>query len=248
MLRRLPVLSALVAALALVPAAMASSVLPEGASIDPLLSQIATGIAGGPTQVYCHTPSDWAPPDGDPGHGGYATPPNRIDISPTDCDALEAYASAEVKPTMCTTRQAVDSTITEKVRYRKKVWKRVHGKRVRRTVWRTRTIVHPVQRTVLGSEPCSKGSLDAFDVSLRSPGYSGYAHAIHTVAHEAIHVLDFRTGVAPSETHAECAGMDAAPSVAVALGGTLEDGQALAAFYGGAIRPRYTDPAYTQPC
>jgi hypothetical protein len=245
MLRRFLVL--VVGALGLVPAATAGSVLPEGASIDPLLSQIATGIAGTPTQVYCHTSADWAPPDGDPSHGGYATRPNRIDISPLDCEALKAYASADQKPTMCGSWTTVSSTISEKVRYRKTIRVKIRGKLVKRRVWRTKIVAHPVEKNVPGPlVTCWRPG--GTQVIPRGAGYSAIAHAIQTVAHESIHVLDYRTGVAPTETHAECAGMAAAPAVAVALGGTLEDGQALIAWYSSDIRPNYPDPTYTQAC
>lgn len=185
------------------------------------LPEVASRIAGTQVAVTCDAERSY-------------TLPGQIHLNPGYCEVLADYLQADPKPTLC------DATKQVKVRYRKTI--RWHGK-IRR-VWRTRTVTRKVPPV-----PCytSPGTL-----SVGSPhvNYGYLVTALQVLAHESIHAQDFYNGLPVSETHAECAGMQALPSVVVSLGGTQAEGEAVRDYYAKYVRPRInsSDPAYTVPC
>lgn len=231
------------------PAALAGSVLPSGSdynALGGLLSGIATKTSGGLVTVRCYDPSTWTTPDGQ-SHQAWSLP-GQINLSPDTCQNLLDYATADQKPTVCTKYLTVNKVVKEKVRYRKTIRVKRHGKWVKLRVWRTKIVKHPTAFDVPnGTGPCWKPDVQEFALG-GYRGYEGYAKAIETFAHEMIHTQDWVNGIPQSETHAECAGMALMPQVAVDLGGTAEDGQAMQSYYVTQVRPKITDPAYTQPC
>jgi len=174
-----------------------------------------------------------------------------IELSPDACLALQAFVQAPVKPTKCAATTQVKRTVTRS-HY---VWRTriVHGKkeRVRVKVPYTVTVKHSV---VASLAPCFLGtpvSQPSFDPSLcqgdlcyvvtaNEPqsfwdAYDTSAQAILALAHEAVHVEQDTMGApVPAaslvEAQAECSGMQTMASVAVALGDTPDDAQALAAY------------------
>jgi hypothetical protein len=227
----------------------AGAVIPDTPSdysaLDQVLSNLASRMSGGPVRVVCYAADDfpWPPDKAGVTHGDGS----QIDLSEEVCSYLRQYAAAaDPKPTYCETTIAVDYVIKERVRYRKTIRKRIHGKVVRRKVWRTKIVKHPAEREVLGpSKPCwTIANQPAFT---GSPDYRGYTFAIETMAHEITHAADDHAGRLATETHAECNGMTVMDEVTVGLGGTAEDGDALAAFYADFLRST-KPPEYTQPC
>lgn len=230
------VLAATLLAAVIAPAgATAGSALPQGASLEQVLGTVASQVAGTNVTVVCHPPEEWPMivPGGTTMAAGYATP-HRIDLSTQTCDRLRNYAEPIEKPTICDAFQIV------KQRYRATVKKRVHGKIVKRKVWRTRTVQKVVAQVSCYTQPQGL-TLE------RNTGSTGIPEAILVLAHEAIHVADFQAGVPVSEHHAQCAGLAAMPAVAVGLGGTAEDGSAMAVYYRDVVMPRMTGE-YAVPC
>lgn len=210
-----PTLLGLLAALFAAPTASAAVGLPE----------VASAIAGTPVQVTCDADRSY-------------TLPGAIHLNPGYCEALTDYASAVRKPTLC------DATKQVKVRYRKTIRVKHHGKVVKKRVWRSKLVTRKVAPVPCYSSP---GTL-----SVESPtvNYDYLVTALQVFSHESIHAQDFQRGLPVSETHAECAGMQVLPSVVVSLGGTQAEGEAVRDYYAKYVRPRInsSDPAYTAPC
>jgi hypothetical protein len=74
----------------------------------------------------------------------------------------------------------------------------------------------------------------------RPSDYANYVFALQVLAHELIHLYDFRSGGPidqPFEIRAECQGMQWLTRVATSLGTTADDAQAIANYYHTVIYP-----------
>jgi hypothetical protein len=83
--------------------------------------------------------------------------------------------------------------------------------------------------------------------------YHRYAIAIATLAHEAVHLRQARAGFpAPSEAELEseatCRGIQLIPLVTTGLGGTEDDGHAIASYYLDLIYPGMPPEYRAMPC
>jgi hypothetical protein len=180
------------------------------------------------------------------------------ELSPKTCWYLQEFAKAALKPTKCQPLETVEETVYESeyrlVKVRVQVTRRVRakGKWVTKKVWVTKpvwkqvTVPKTVTREVPGEPtPCYLGSNQFAEDMPRSywQEYRNYAHAIQTLAHEAIHLAQYRAGVRVSsvqptaEIKAECYGTQWAPWVAEQLGATPDDARAIATYYYEVIYP-----------
>ncbi len=236
-------------------------------SLELLLGQVATHIAGRTVTVRCEGETDWnklalegrADPDSELGFvrgptydrttGQILTLPNFLELNGAKvCLTLKQFAVAVPKPTKC----AIATTGPKKavkVRVRARRVVVVGGKSQVRSVWVTKTVLKPGATTVGPPAPCYIGTDGPQQMKTTSywAGYSQLAEALLTVAHEAIHlsgVVGGRlsngvlAGVQDSEAKATCFGMQWIPYVAEQLGDTHDDAIAIAQFYWEMIYPQ----------
>src|SRR5262249_39716239 len=154
----------------------------------------------------------------------------------------KAFAVATTKPTKCSS--AVLRTVTVKVRQRVRVQRThvVQGKRRTTSVWVTRLVPTQIVKAgpFSGPAPCYPADGRLLDVDrLFWNRYAGYANALLTLAHEAIHLggtvgIQFGNGAVAgdpqAEAKAQCYGLQWLPYVAEQLGDTPDDAQALARY------------------
>lgn len=220
--------------------------------LEQLATQVAQTIAGRPNvSVRCEGLTDWdtlaAQHRFDPSvELGYVDLPpvyratlrfaadaEMVQLSPAVCWNLQQFAEASTKPTKC--QPIVLSTAPERV----PVHRRVHGHLVTRYVWRNVT-----RQTVGPFAPCW-GTAGVIEPGSYWTAYSGYAHALWTLAHESIHLTQLRDGAyAPgvmpsSETDANCFGLQWLPTVARMLGDTPDDAERIAQFAYAKLYPGY---------
>jgi hypothetical protein len=237
--------------------------------LEVLASQIASRIAGRPVTVQCLGDTDWAAL-GMTTELGFvpfryyassrliAEDASVAYLAPRTCWYLQELAKAALKPTKCQPLETVEETVYESeyrlVKARVQVTRRVRakGKWVTKKVWVTRRVWKQVRvpktvtREVPGEPtPCYLGSNQFAEDMPRSywQEYRSYADAIQTLAHEAIHLAQYRAGVRVSsvqptaEIKAECYGTQWAPWVAEQLGATPDDARAIATYYYEVIYP-----------
>jgi len=133
-----------------------------------------------------------------------------VELSPAVCGPLQQFAEASTKPTKCTpVGPAVPCFVG------------------------TPTTNYPGICTDSTLSVCYSTAIgwgnDFYDT------YDGYAQALLTLAHESIHVIQNTAGnVVPAdsliESQAECSGMQWLPQVAVQLGDSQDDAQAIAEY------------------
>lgn len=182
-------------------------------------------------------------------------------LSPNACTYLWQYGKAEAKPTKCPTVIRQPKTVTETVQVPKKVKVRVKvkgkWKTIVKTVMTTKQVSRDVLETVPGpAAPCYTGGASTAVTEVGSDYYR-YAQSLMTLAHESIHLLDFRAGASidqPFEARAECFALQWLPWVATQFGTTPDDGRALANYSWTVIYPRYQgvshngDPYWSPDC
>jgi hypothetical protein len=179
-----------------------------------------------------------------------------------------------VKPTKCLASRTRTATTTVTVRRRdhidlpmvKRV--RIDGHLVTRTVvvrkwvWRTWKKPRKATRTVMVERvPCYRPDVGS-GVRVAPPSvgtreYFNYVFAIETLAHEAIHLLDFTAGnsIQPvatpqlAESRADCLGMQAIARVAVALGAATDDAKSMTRYFFERVYPlrKTENPDYWSP-
>ena len=183
-----------------------------------------------------------------PSSGTVAGNADQMFLGPKVCLALQQFGFAAVKPTECQATVTRTTTTYVKMRYRAAVWKRADGKRVRRYAWRTRRIARTLTTSSL--EPpanCYLGGgreLAPQDQTYWST-YRTDALGLWTLAHEAIHQQQFLGGASvnsvlpPSETDANCRGLQWIPWVAEQFGATADDAQAIAEYAYEMLYPGY---------
>jgi hypothetical protein len=238
--------------------------------LEQVASGIASQFAGRPVRVICNGQYDWdhlRAPDA----GGYVSwgayylatgtlvsSTSEIELSPLACELLWRYAKADVKPTLCSESitdyvpQSQRYRATVKIRHRVKVKGKWTVRVTSKSVWRTRT-VQVLTVMPQAAVPCYGDAPAGIRRSQPDPDYAKYVWAIETLAHESLHVIDGSAGkpaLQPSveEPRAECFAMQNMAQVAVALGGTPEDGASIARFYAERMHPYNTNPIYAQPC
>jgi hypothetical protein len=209
--------------------------------LEALAAKIATRIAGHRVVVRCDPAPLLRESNGvtdaagmvfsqtDRSTGRYAKTATVIELSATVCSSLQLFAQTLVKPTRCA------ATSDEQPR-----------------PCFTGTEVDPAAAPAL----CWGSPSTCYSVVDRMSGdywhlYGGYASAIQTLAHEAIHTAQARKGrLRPRgnlvEQQADCLGMQWAPWVATQLGAGADDAQAIATYYWLISYPakRTTHPEY----
>ena len=237
-------------------------------SLEVLASKIATTIAGLPVAVRCEGDTDWralvsrqgGSPDSELGYVGvrFDSKGQLTSLATAAelaggkvCLLLKRFAVAASKPTKC--RSADLRVVTVKIpqRVRVKRTQVVAGKRRTNSPWVTRLVPTQVVRTgpFAAPAPCYPAGGRVQDVSgTYWEDYEGYAIAILTLAHEAIHlggIVGLRLangatlGDGLAEAKAQCSGMQWMPFVAEQLGDTPKDAQAIATFYWERVYPGY---------
>jgi len=238
--------------------------------LELLASGVASQLAGRSVRVICNGQYDWDHL-GAPDAGGYVSwgayylatgtlvsSASQVELSPLACEHLWRYAKADVKPTLCSTSttdyvpQSQRYRATIKVRHRVRVKGKWTMTVTSKRVWRTRTVQ---VLTVIPQEsvPCYGYAPAGVRRSQPDPAYAKYVWAIETLAHETLHIIDGTAGnpvlsASVEEPRAECFAMQNMAQVAVALGGTPEDGASIARFYAERMHPYNTNPIYAQPC
>ena len=134
------------------------------------------------------------------------------------CLPLKTFAAADLKPTKCIVATAAS---------RRQGTKRKAARALRAAL----------------PAPCYLGANRAAAAVPASywTAYASYAQAIETLAHEAAHM----SGILPDDV-AECTGMQWIQTVAVALGDTPDDGEAIAKYFWDEIyaSKKLAAPAY----
>jgi hypothetical protein len=227
-------------------------------NLELLLSQIATHIAGKDVTIRCEGETDWrtlvSQHGGDPNAelGYVAADINRRTgevrsisdfaevAGESICLPLKKFAVAQTKPTKCVVTWFKKSTVY--------VNRRVNGvtKRVPRTV--LTKVKNPPARCYLGNMKIAREMPQTYWDT-----YSGYVVAIHTLAHESIHLggivgRPLANGAALGdplgEAKAHCYGMQWIAYVAQQLGASADDAQSVALFYWDLIYPEYRTSSY----
>jgi hypothetical protein len=236
--------------------------------LELLAGRIASALAGRTVAVRCESPDSWqalatqlgfdvdaelgyVPVSYDPLGQTVADDSTLIELAPQVCLSLQQFASSDPKPTTCTVmiakRQAVQ------VRRRVLVHERVEvNGRVRvQAVWRVKLVRATVTRVKRSSpRPCfAAGAPVSGMTNAFWSRYADDASAILVLAHEAVHLTQYRAGApvpapAEAESEAQCVGMQWMPSVAVQLGDTSADAEAIAQYTYDDIYPDFKGTSY----
>ena len=234
--------------------------------IEVYASQVASASAKRTVRVYCHGASEWAAIAKSPNVLGYVgvryiVSTGRIvqgeDIIHLNgervCGPLKAFAEAAQKPTKCTTLVDQERTVIDTVQVKKKVWywqkitvkggktKRVHKSKYIRVM---KQLPRTVTEQVPGPRVACYGSGQAMPSD-----YAAYSLAVHVLAHEFIHILDFTVGnTIPSlesqEQRAECFGMQHVPAFARSFGADEDDALAMGKYYRDLLYPKKQGTVY----
>jgi len=224
-------------------------------ALEVLAGQIATHIAGRPVGVRCEGDAEWSAlvheQGGDPSaeYGYVDTTWNSAtgqlvgaasyaELAASVCLRLDNFAMATIKPTKCQAARAeLGATVA------KSVLRRVGLERLgRRGAY---------------SGPCylGAGKTAAVMPALWWAGYAGYARAVLTLAHESVHLggvvggqlaNGMPVGDQQAEAKANCYGMQWMQYVAVRLGDTSDDAQAIATYFWDKLYPQAKSSAYGQ--
>jgi hypothetical protein len=195
--------------------------------LEALAGRIATRIAGHRVAVRCEPAQMFQEANGIPDIAGlvptltdrvsgrYTKTSTVIELSSTVCSSLQLFAQTSLKPTRCAPSGSEQAAPCF-----------------------TGTPVAPD-----GSTPASCWGRSSTCYGVVDPMstdywrlYSGYAAAIETLAHEAVHTEQAQKGrLRPKgnlvEQQADCWGMQWTPWVATQLGDGGDDAQTIAAFY-----------------
>lgn len=231
--------------------------------LEDLASSIASRIAQRSVRVYCDGETDWeslgSSREFEPsGVAGFVDPPHYYwpdtrtfydssditHLSPFACQYLWHYGMAAEKQTKCPTVTTQTKTVVRTVPALKKVKVRVkvNGKWVVRTktVKTTKKVTEEITENVAGPPaPCYVNGVLA---SIIPSDYRSYVQALLVLAHESIHLYDFRSGGPidlPFEIRAECFGIQRLPMVAADFGTTPDDARAIADYAYTEIYPSY---------
>ena len=222
-------------------------------------SQIASTIAGRPTQAQCHSASEWAALGFNPNSVGVVRflynpyynvitySENIVHLAEPVCQGLKLFGEAGHKPTRCDTTQNVTRTVYDTVTSRKKqwYWKKIHlknGHTKRVHTYRWVAVKKKVLRTVVDEVPGP--SLPCYGQTSQPlpDDYINYSFSLLVLAHESVHALYDYVG-APvmsqfeAESRAECYGMQLMVPTAQAFGADLDDARALGKFFWDNVYP-----------
>jgi hypothetical protein len=194
--------------------------------LEALAAKIATRIAGHRVAVRCEPASLLQEADGisdalgmvhslvDWSTGRYTKTATVIELSSTVCSSLQLFAQTLVKPTRCA----------------------ASGDEVPQPCF-TGTPVDPraAPATCWGGQSTCYAVVDRMSTEYWHL-YGGYASAIQTLAHEAVHTEQAQKGrLRPKanlvEQQADCWGMQWTPWVATRLGAGADDAQAIATYF-----------------
>jgi hypothetical protein len=232
--------------------------------LEQLLAPIASHIAGRSVAVDCDGTTEWSAltaqqnidPDGESGYVDgftylgstkrFVSNATTMHLSPTTCALLQTFAQASIKPTKC----QASTTATVSVMRQRLV-----------TRYRAAKVIETAAPCFLGTPPTSRGwcwtvptvsgspEQSCYETTANEPAgfwsdYYGYAWALDTLAHEAIHLWQDQVGArvpanALVESQAACYSMQWLPYVATQLGDTPDDAQAIADFYWDIAYPSY---------
>jgi hypothetical protein len=233
-----------------------------------LAGRIASSLAGRTVAVHCESPSSWqtlsgqlgfdpelelgyVPVSFDPTGGTVLGDPTLVELSPDVCLRLQQFAHANPKPTTCTVVTTRRETVWVKRRVLVRKQTADKGKVHTRFVWQTK-----LERTTLtkrvrsAPRPCfAKGAPVAGMTNAYWLRYADDASAILVLAHETVHLTQYRAGLlAPSsnaaESEAQCVGLQRMPAIAAGLGDTAADGEAIAQFAYADIYPNFKGTPY----
>ena len=282
LLRLLGLLSVLTTALVCAGVARAEqAVLPSSSSLpwaDPnhqtpveaYASGYVSSLAKRPVRVHCHGAGEWASLGMSPTTLGYVAGAfynvyTGVIVRTEDvihlngervCMPLKAYGEAAQKVTKCGTTGTVTRTVFDNVQVKKKVFywitvktKTGKKKRIRKSkyVWVTKRVPRIVTDEIPGPRvPC-------YGNQSLPTGYHESTTAVHVLAHEFVHVLDFSIGnviqsSATYESRAECFGMQLLPQFASAFGADEDDARSMGKYYWENVYPRMPVPYYNPAC
>jgi hypothetical protein len=236
--------------------------------LELVAGRIASSLAGRPAVVRCESPSSWQALadqfgfDANPELGyipvaydataqTVLTDSTQIELSPQVCLALQQFASADPKPTTCTI--VITKYKTVLVKRRVLVRERTTtGGRVRiRAVWRVEDVPTRVaQQTRSTPQPCfARGAPVSGMSNAYWSRYADAASALLVLAHETVHLGQYRAGspvpgTDAAESEAQCVGMQWMASVAVQLGDTPADAEAIAQFTYENLYPNFKGTPY----
>lgn len=236
--------------------------------LELLASHIASSLAGRPVAVHCEDPSTWTvlasqlgfdsglelgyvPVAYDPTGQTVLDDPTLIELSPEVCLSLQQFASTDPKPTTCTVLVVKRETVLTKRRLLAREQVMVNGHPTVRLAWRVKLVPKTVRRRRRSApRPCfAHGAPVAGMTNVFWSRYADEASAILVLAHETVHLTQYRAGAqvqpqAEVESEAQCLGMQWMPAVAVQLGDTPDDAEAIAQYTYAEIYPNFKGTPY----
>ena len=236
--------------------------------LELLTGKIASSLAARTVAVHCESPSSWqslasrigfdpglelgyVPVDYDPSGQTVLSDPTLIELAPDACLGLQQFASADPKPTTCTVTVTKRETVKTSRRVLVPVQTTVRGRVSTRYVWQTRIVRTSVTRRVRSApRPCfAHGAPVAGITNAYWSRYADDASAILVFAHETVHLAQYRAGQPPpasdaAESEAQCVGLQRMRAVAVKLGDTTADAEAIAQYTYADIYPNFKGTAY----
>lgn len=236
--------------------------------LELLAGQIASSLAGRTVTVHCESPDTWSslaaelgfdqdselgyvPISYDPLGRTVAADSTLIELAPQVCLALQQFAASDPKPTTCTVTVTKHQTVLVRRRVLVREQVKVDGKVLVRNVWRVELVRTTVTRTAKsGPRPCFGGGAPV--AGMTNAFWSRYADdasAILVLAHEAVHLTQYRAGApvptpAKAESEAQCVGMQWMSAVASQLGDTAADAEAIAQYTYDDIYPNFKGTPY----
>ena len=229
----------------LAPSASPSWLDPDhGSPLEVLAGEIASQIAARPVTVRCEAAANWSrlirarggDPNAESGYvlttwndttGALMSASTSTELSGRDvCSRLADFATASSKPTKCATNDGLRTP------------QAVRGASLRKA-----------KRAGSSMQPCylGNGAVASPMTAAYWSDYEDYAVAILTLAHESVHlggIVGGRlangqvVGDAQAEAKADCYGMQSMAAVAVRLGDTPADAQAIATYFWDKIYAR----------
>ena len=188
--------------------------------LETVAGAIATTIAGRPVSVRCEADSDWTSL-----LGGFDLAPSQV-LGFVSFAGAQPADYAELSPDICSSLQTFATATT-------KPTKCTLTKTVMRVARKKRTYVRVQQPPA----PCFANGRELTNDPTFWNAYFQTAEALQTLVHESIHL-----GGDPTESHAECYGMQWLAYAAAQLGDTPDDAHAIAQYYATELYPsRQTD-------
>jgi hypothetical protein len=239
--------------------------------LELLAGRIVSTLAGRAVAVHCESPDSWqalgaelgfsadaelgyVPVSYDPLGQTVAADPTLIELAPQVCLSLYQFAFSDPKPTTCTVTVAKRHTVQVRRRVLVRERVKVNGRARVRAIWRVKLVRTTVTRlTTSPPRPCfAAGAPVSGMTNAFWSRYADDASAILVLAHEAVHLTQYRAGapVPPRdsvEAEAQCTGMQWMHTVAVQLGDTRADAEAIAQYTYVGIYPDFRGTSYWSP-